>query len=135
MALLLDTCAIIYLANDLPMERRSRSILSRATSRGEILVSPISAWEIGLLATKRRTQFLPDAKTWFGDFVASRAITIAPLTSETLIDSWSLPGPFHNDPADRIIIATARALVASIVTRDERILDYAAKGHVQAVVC
>lgn len=135
MALLLDTCAIIYLANDLPMERRSRSILSRATSRGEILVSPMSAWEIGLLATKRRTQFLPDAKTWFSDFVASSAITIVPLTSETLINSWSLPGPLHKDPADRIIIATARALVASIVTRDERILDYAAKGHVQAVVC
>jgi PIN domain nuclease of toxin-antitoxin system len=46
-----------------------------------------------------------------------------------------LPGPVHGDPADRILIATARALDLTIVTRDSAILDYSARGHVRALPC
>jgi predicted nucleic acid-binding protein len=74
-------------------------------------------------------------QSWFSDFMASRAIVLVALTAETLIDSWSLPSPLHNDPADRVILATARAMDAPVMTRDKRILNYAAEGHVRAIPC
>ena len=134
-AVLLDTNALIYVAKDLPISRQARSALSRATRRGELFVSPISAWEIGLLDAKQRSRFLPDPKTWFFDLIAREDISIAPLLPEIMFDSWSLPGTLHGDPADRMLIATARHLNASLMTRDDRILAYAAAGHVKAIAC
>ncbi len=52
-----------------------------------------------------------------------------------LIDYSFLPGEFHNDPVDRIIVATARALALTVVTRDKAILDYARQGYVLALPC
>ena len=60
---------------------------------------------------------------------------LAPLTPEIAIDSSFLPAPLHNDSADRLLIATARALQMPIVTRDRRILAYAQTGAVAAIAC
>ncbi len=49
---------------------------------------------------------------------------------EVAVESCRLPGPFHHDPADRMIVATARIAGATLVTGDKRILDYGARGHV-----
>ena len=57
------------------------------------------------------------------------------ITPEIAIDSSLLPGPLHNDPADRLIIATARHLGAAIVTRDRRMFDYAEAGFVDILRC
>ena len=95
----------------------------------------MSAWEIGLLASRRRFAFIPDAKSWFFNFVEREPVSLAPLSPEILFDSCSLPEPLHGDPADRVIIATARLLNIPIVTRDGRILDYAAAGNVRAIEC
>jgi PIN domain nuclease of toxin-antitoxin system len=134
-ALLLDTNAILYLGNDIRIERTARSAFLRASRRHEVVVSPISAWEVGLLAQRSRFRFSPDPKTWFFDFVDREGVSVAPLLPEIMLDSWSLPGPFHADPADRLIVTTARHLGATVMTRDRRILDYAERGHVAAVAC
>ena len=60
---------------------------------------------------------------------------LAPLSSKAAIAASCLPGQVHRDPADRLLIATARELGVALVTRDRRILDYAARGHVQAIAC
>jgi PIN domain nuclease of toxin-antitoxin system len=52
---------------------------------------------------------------------------IVPLSPSIAVESWELPGTFHADPADRIIVATARVTGATLLTRDRRILDYAAR--------
>ena len=57
------------------------------------------------------------------------------MTPDRLVNSSNLPGDLHRDPADRIIIATARELGMTILTRDRMILDYAARGHVSAMAC
>ncbi|HEX4110967.1 MAG TPA: type II toxin-antitoxin system VapC family toxin [Stellaceae bacterium] len=134
-AVLLDTNALIYVATGGAISRQSSSMLRRAIGRREIFVSPISAWEIGLLAAKQRFRFAPEPRAWFFDVIAREDISVAPLLPEIMFDSWSLPGPLHGDPADRLIIATARHLNAAIVTRDDRILDYAKRGHVKAIAC
>ncbi len=100
------------------------------------MVSTTSAWEIGLLSrSSNRLQFLPDAKTWFTRAVAHPGLRLTPITPAIAIDSSHLPGELNGDPADRLIIATARHLGASIVTRDRRMIDYAASGNVAILRC
>ena len=133
-ALLLDTCAIIFIAENQAIHPLARQEVAVASGNGGVLVSPISAWEIGLLAAKRGFAFLPDPKAWFQSFMVNPGVRLAPLTPEMAIESSFLP-PLHADPADRLLIATARAVQVPIVTRDRRILAYALAGLVTAIPC
>lgn len=132
--LLLDTCAVIYLfaGETIPIDT------IEAIDLASILVSPISAWEVGILGQKRRASapmFLPDPITWFRRVPGSPTVIAAPFDAEIALASCSLPEPLHRDPADRFLIATARQLSVPIVTRDRLILAYAALGHVDAIAC
>lgn len=98
-------------------------------------VSPISAWELGLLSAKGRLSAAQSPAAIFADVLTTPGVRVEALTPNLLIDSSFLPGKLHRDPADRILIATARALDLMLVTRDEAILDYADKGHVRALAC
>lgn len=122
------------------MEASAKRLIQEAAVSGNLFVSTASAWEIGLLARHRAgqvqgLQFLPDPQTWFGTLMARPGIRLAALTPEIAIDASHLPGEFHNDPADRMIVATARRMGASVVTRDSKILDYARTGRVESVAC
>lgn len=137
--LLLDTCALIWLINRTPIRPQALDEIERAAREDALLVSTASAWEIGLLS--RRTgrsdglQFSPDPKTWFARALTAPGLRLAALTPEIVIDASHLPGELHSDPADRLIIATARHLGAGIVTRDRKILDYAQAGFIEALAC
>lgn len=98
-----------------------------------IYVSPISAWELGLLEKKNRLVTTQSARSLFDTLLARPGVKLTGLSVEVLFASSSLPDLAHNDPADRIIIATAREFGMRIVTSDRTILAYAAKGHVLAV--
>lgn len=137
---LLDTCAVIWLANRDPMAEPALAAIVHAGLADGVYVSPASAWEIGMLSRPRANrgqalQFLPDPKTWFSRFMAGPAIRAAAFTPEIAIDASYLRGDVHSDPGDRLIIATARHLGAPIVTRDRKILDYAHEGYVEAILC
>jgi PIN domain nuclease of toxin-antitoxin system len=135
--LLLDTCAIIFIAENQPIDPLARQEITAASVVGGVFVSPVCAWEIGLLAAKRGLVFLPDPKAWFQSFLMSPGVRLTPLTPEIAIDSCFLASspPVHVDPADRLLIATARALNLPIMTRDRRILGYAQAGLVGAIFC
>ena len=105
-----------------------------------MLVSPVSAWEIGLLSRLRGTraakmQFAPSAKAFVDRVFADQGVEIAPFTPEIAFESCCLPGDYHQDPADRFLLATARALNVPIVTRDEDMEAYAKAGHVKLIAC
>lgn len=139
-AFLLDTCTIIWLANGAPLRPDVVARIVRAGLAEGIFVSPASAWEIGLLARPssgrgRAALFTPDPKTWFARFLSGPGVRLAELTPAIAIDASFLPGDLHGDPGDRMIIATARDLGIPIVTRDSKIIDYAAAGHVQVLAC
>jgi len=134
--LMLDTCAAIWVMEAEPMTQASIDAISDATYAGEpIAVSPITAWERGLLVARGKLNSSLEPKTWFSRLVGREEVILAELTPDILTDASFLPEPLHRDPADRIIIATARALGLTIVTRDRLILDYASKGHVRALEC
>lgn len=137
-AVLLDTCAVIYVGNGEPIDPRAVSALGKAEAGDGVLVSPVSAWEIGLMGRaswRRAPQFLPDPKTWLRKFLAAPGVRVAELTPDIAIDSSFLPEGMNSDPADRLLVATARALNVPIMTRDEAILSFAAAGHLHAIGC
>jgi PIN domain nuclease of toxin-antitoxin system len=134
--LLLDTCAVLWIAMDAQIDPAAKQAISVSLhNRMSIAVSPITAWELGMLASKGRLPAAQKPGDLFAEFLAQPGITLEHLTPPVLIDSSFLPGDFHSDPADRIIIATARALDLTVVTRDRAILDYARQGYVRALPC
>ena len=134
--LLLDTCAAIWIAQGAYLEPDALAAIDEAgEERRPIRLSLITAWELGLLAKSGRAAMALSPSAIFRAFLQLPGIVQQDLTADILIDSSLLPTPIHGDPADRIIIATARALDLTIVTRDRLILDYAAHGHVRALAC
>jgi PIN domain nuclease of toxin-antitoxin system len=134
----LDTCAVIWLANGDPLRDQADSKIIHAALADGVFVSPISAWEIGMLSRPRAGRavvFLPDPASWFARFMAGPAIKTAAFTADIAIAASGLPDLLHGDPADRLLIATARQMSMPIVTRDAKILAYAAAGHVSAIPC
>jgi PIN domain nuclease of toxin-antitoxin system len=134
---LLDTCAAIWLFEQEPLSQVSLVAIRAAAVSSEVFVSPVSAWEVGLLARRRQRalSFQPSAQAWFDDLLALPGMRLIPLTHRAAIEASSLTANFHRDPADRLLIATARELGVPLVTRDRRILDYAEQGHVDAIAC
>lgn len=132
--MLLDTCAAVWLLNGDPMSGESLKAIREAAIRGGVLVSPVSAWEAGLLAA-RGVVFRPSPHAWFESLLGLAGVRLAPLSPRAAIESSFLPGRMHGDPADRMLAATARELGARLVTRDKRLLAYARLGHLAAVAC
>lgn len=131
--ILLDTCALIWLANRDALRAEAVAEL-RSALAGEVAVSPISAWEVGQLVSRGRLRLATDPLSWFNDAV-SDGLTVAPLPPGVLVASSFLPGSRLRDPADRILVATARAYGYRLMTRDGPLLDFAAEGHMQAIAC
>jgi PIN domain nuclease of toxin-antitoxin system len=137
--LLLDTCAVIWLADGLPMQAAAVTAIRAAALGGGVFISPVSAWEVGLLSRPRGARppasFSPDSQTWFDRVMKGAGIRLAAFTPAIAIAASLLPGDLHGDPADRLIIATARHLGMPIVTRDARIMAYGDAGHVRVLGC
>lgn len=134
--LLLDTCSVIWTAAGDPLHEPAASELPKAYERGApVLVSPITAWEVGMLVAKGRMALALNPDLWFQRFCELPGVTLAAMPPSVLVASTVLPGQPPGDPADRILIATARAFGYVLVTRDERIRKYGAHGHVQVMTC
>lgn len=108
-------------------------VIADAAEREELLLSPITAWEIGMLANRGRIRLDEPAHTYVRDLFVQRGLVVAPITPAIAVAAGELPRTFHGDPADRILIATAAAYGAQLVTRDKAIHEYA-KGS-KAIRC
>ena len=98
-------------------------------------VSPITAWEIGMLASRGRLRLLIKPERWFSNLFEVQGVRLAELSPDLLIDASYLPGKPPKDPTDRILAATARELGATLITRDRALLDYGKQGHVAVLEC
>ena len=106
------------------------AINSTLASDGEIIVSSISAWEISMLIEKGRLVLSMDVESWLDEVSQIDGVRFMPVDNEIGIKSTMLPGEFHKDPADRMIVATARKLAVPLVTADEKIIKY---EHVKTI--
>jgi PIN domain nuclease of toxin-antitoxin system len=134
--LLLDTCAVIWLAEGEKLARSAIDLLKAADDAGHATyISPISAWEVGQLASRGRVQLLITPQRWFARLFEAKGVQLAEMSPDVLIASSFLPGKPPRDPADRILLATARELGATLVTRDRAILAYGESGQVRTLAC
>src|SRR5438046_553814 len=124
--LLLDTCAVLWLGNDERLAAEAVNVIERARAEAEfIYVSPIIAWEIGLLVSKCKMTSLMSPRRCFQRFMQTPGLRLADMPPDVLIGCSFLPGTPPKDPADRILVATAREYGCTLVTRDRPLLNYA----------
>ncbi len=133
-AYLLDTCAVIWIAEGARLQEPAASDLPKAQD-GELFVSPISAWEVANLAAKGKIALTMSPEVWFERFCDQRGVVLAEMSPSVLIASAALPGNPPADPADRILLATAREFGHTLVTRDARLLEYGEQGHARVMGC
>jgi PIN domain nuclease of toxin-antitoxin system len=133
--LLLDTCALIWVANDEPISPQALQAIEAAADTDSIFVSPISAWEIGNLTRKGRLRLSMPPEAWFEAALALPGLRLAEMPPRTLVASAYLPGDPPTDPADRILAASARAENVQLVTRDRKLLSYGELGHLRVLAC
>jgi len=128
--LLLDTHVWIWAMDGWlgEMGRVAHDEIVQAGMDGRVLVSPISVWEVGMLEAKGRIRFALEVGEWVRRALGAPGVRLSPLTPEVAIDSSRLPEGVHGDPADRMLIATARRVGATLVTRDLKILEYGRQG-------
>lgn len=121
--ILLDTHALLWLeSGSRRLGARSRRLVDRALARDELAVSAISFWEVAMLAAKERLALARPAEKLRDELLASGLVEV-PLTGDVAIGATRLDR-FHQDPADRFIVATALAAAATLVTADSRILEW-----------
>jgi PIN domain nuclease of toxin-antitoxin system len=118
------------------LARAAVDALNETRDTGETtFVSPITAWELGLLVSRGRLQLLVTPQRWFARLFEAPGVRLADMSPDLLIASSFLPGTPPRDPADRIIAATAREYGATLITRDRALLDYGEQGHLRVVAC
>jgi PIN domain nuclease of toxin-antitoxin system len=122
--ILIDTQVLVWwtIGGDDLAEPHRRTI-EQAEGDG-IAASAISVWEVAMLVNKRRMTLDESLQRWLDKIMTIPTLHILPATPQILLDSTQLPGVFHSDPADRIIVATARAHGSMLLTTDGKILAY-----------
>lgn len=131
--LLLDTHVWIWLmiGSDELKSSKCLPVIEQSAKQGKIRISAISVWEIGMLEARGKIKFTVNCIDWVNEALSAPGISLEPLSPEIAIESSRLPGDFHGDPADRIIVATARKLGATLVSSDKEILEYSEEGYIK----
>lgn len=132
--IVLDTHVLVWaVEGDRRLGTNARAAIEAAERAEAVGISAVTPWEIALLAERNRLRLVQEVGTWIEAVLALPGMRLMPIEPAVALDSVRLPGPFHADPADRLIIATARHSGARLVTADGTILSYAKRGHVDTI--
>jgi PIN domain nuclease of toxin-antitoxin system len=127
--IVIDTHILIWWVNQ--SNRLQAGTLQRiSTEPDAIAVSAISLWEIAKLVQHGKLQLSLPVEDWLEQALVYPNVVVMPLSPEIVVESTRLPAPFHKDPADELIVATARVLGCPLVTYDGKIQNY---PHVQLI--
>ncbi|MBU0936818.1 MAG: type II toxin-antitoxin system VapC family toxin [Spirochaetes bacterium] len=131
---LLDTHIWIRVLNgDAALNRPAfLASLAKHSAGNTLRLADISLWEAAMLTAKGRLKLDWPLVRWLEKAAGIPGLAVVPITPCIAADSATLPGSFHGDPADRLIVATARSINACLITLDAAILDYAAEGWLKA---
>jgi PIN domain nuclease of toxin-antitoxin system len=125
--IVLDTHALVWWVNgDDRLSAHARELIEQTVVAAgrRVLVSAISAWEIAMLVERGRVALAMDLDEWLQAVESLEGIALVPVSAQLAVQSATLPGEFHKDPADRMIVALAREQNAVLVTADEKIQRY-----------
>lgn len=126
--IVLDTHVWVWLVSDpKKLSRKAAAAIDRAVSEKiPIFVSSISVWEVAMLVSRGRLELSMDVRDWVTKSETVPFLTFAPVDNVIALRSVLLPEPFHGDPADRLIVATALTKGATLISGDKKILNYGA---------
>ncbi len=131
---LLDTHVLIWLmVGDKTLSAKTRSLIDSATTNSMLAISAMTAWEIAMLEAKEKITLTQPCLDWIHSAIDLAGLEYIDLSPEIAVDSCQLPDHFHDDPAGRIIVSTARLNNLTLLTRDQRILDYSKKHFLKAI--
>jgi PIN domain nuclease of toxin-antitoxin system len=120
---LLDTHVLLFwLDGDSRLNLRQRAVLRKASAQSPLLVSDISLWEIAMLSSLGRIRLRLPVRNWLESAVAPPLVQRVSISPSVASEVATLPSTFTRDPADRIIVASARIHGATLLTLDERII-------------
>lgn len=130
--IVLDTHVLVWWVSGIEKlsATAKKAIAKHQTIERSILVSSITAWEIAMLANKGRLVLNMDVDAWLAEVGRIPAVEFVAIDNLISVKSTALPGEFHQDPADRMIVTLARLRACPLVTADQKILDY---KHVKTV--
>lgn len=132
-SLLLDTHVFLWLiSGEQTLTPKIRALIKNSATTNSLYLSAISLWEISMLAARGKINLGIPCLQWLNDATKAPGLQILPLTLNIAVESCHLPGNFHGDPADRIIVAGARVENLLLMTRDQKILAYSKNHHLQA---
>ena len=115
------------------LSRDAVAAIEAASHAGSLLVSAISVWEVAMLEACGRIALARPLDEWVRAALRAPGVRALPLEPETAIESTRLPGPPHGDPAERILMASARVVGGRLATCDAGILSYASEGHLRVL--
>jgi PIN domain nuclease of toxin-antitoxin system len=128
--LLADTHVLVWLFFGEPMlGPKAKAAIRVAARQGRLLVSAITPWEIALLVSKMRIDLHRDVMEWMRAALEMPGVSLFPLEPEIAVASTRLPFAMHADPTDRILVATAQHLGATLVTADRTLLELSERRH------
>ena len=126
MTALLDTHILIWWLNDSSrLSPAQQEIVSSASAESPLLVSDISIWEVATLHSLSRIQLTIPLRAWLDKAVAPPLVRRQGISPAIAAELATLPDSFQRDPADRILVATARVFGATLLTQDRRIVEAA----------
>jgi PIN domain nuclease of toxin-antitoxin system len=132
--LVLDTHVLVWAHKGIRISKRVEKLIVGAGKKQELFVSAITPWEIAVGVRRGRIRVAGDVLEWIHGALDALSAAVASLDPAVAVDAVNLPAWEHSDPADRIIVATARRLGASLLTSDSSIIDYAAETKALRVV-
>jgi PIN domain nuclease of toxin-antitoxin system len=123
--IVLDTHVWLWwLSNPEKLSPAAAERIEKETQTSGIRISSISVWEIAMLVAKGRLELAVDITEWFAVTESLSFVKFIPVNNSVAVQAVRLPGHFHDDPADRIIVATAMVSSASIISADNKIRGY-----------
>ncbi len=128
--ILLDTHTWIWSHSATKLLSDNVKNLIKKTQTDQRAIASISIWEFAMMVTKGRINVKIDPKRWLNSAIDNSGLRVIELTPEIAMESCNLPGDFHKDPADQIIVATARTHNLTLLTKDRKIIEY---PHVKAI--
>ena len=121
--IVLDTHVLVWaVSDDRKLGRKARAMIDRLWTIGKVAVPAVAFWEAGLLQARRRLRLPSSAREW-RDAVLAAGANELPLDGAVAVRALELAG-LHDDPADRFIVATALVHGATLMTADQRLLDW-----------
>jgi PIN domain nuclease of toxin-antitoxin system len=132
--IVLDTHVLLWSLlqpENLPEDIRQRITVAQENS--QLLVCSISLWEIAMLKSKRRINIYEPIRDFLESITNIDGLSVKDISTEVAAESVQLMDDFHGDPADRIIVATAKCHGATLLTRDQKILTWASLGHIKSL--